>query len=265
MKSRIFILLFISLCLTACEKTINIDYHDIRPLYTVEGWLTPYETMVRVSMTKNMEDTTAISNITNAHVTITDEDGNTYEIPHEETDYYHTRDYTGEPGKTYRLDVIVDNNHFTSTSTMYGKPTISNFRVVWKNMMSERYIFGDVRIQDIPNEVNYYYIHIYRNDIPYRSAVLKDDTNPNRELQQLFAFNRDGSTDFDTLREGDILEVHVRTIDERSYNYLYSVIQMDNTNTNPIDNFTGGCLGYFSAFSIVAETIEFHQADIEEE
>ena len=132
-------------------------------------------------------------------------------------------------------------------------------------MMSERYIFGDVRIQDIPNEVNYYFIHIYRNGIPYRSAVLKDDMNPGKELQQLFAFNREGSTEYDALKDGDELEAEVRTIDERSYEYLYSLLLMDNTGTNPIDNFTGGCLGYFSAFSLVGRIIEFRMDKIEEE
>ncbi len=132
-------------------------------------------------------------------------------------------------------------------------------------MISERYIFGDVRIQDFPNEINYYYIHIYRNGIPYRSAVLKDDTNPGGELQQLFAFNKEGSTDQDRLREGDELEAEVRTIDERSYEYLYSLLLMDNTGTNPIENFTGGCLGYFSAFSGVGYGVEFRTEYVEEE
>ena len=66
-------------------------------------------------------------------------------------------------------------------------------------------------------------------------------------------------------KEGDELEADVRTIDERSYDYLYSLLQMDNTGTNPIANFTGGCLGYFSAFSIVGRGIEYHEAEIEEE
>ena len=40
---------------------------------------------------------------------------------------------------------------------------------------------------------------------------------------------------------------------------------MDNTGTNPIENFTGGCLGYFSAFSGVGRGIEFRTEYVEEE
>lgn len=265
MKSKILVLLLCCIGLAACEKDLDMDFNSTAPRYAIQGWITPYETLVRVSMTKNMEDTTSVSGITDAIVTITDENGVSFEVPYSEKDNYHTTDNYGEPGHTYRLDVEVDGNHFSSISTMYGEPSINEFRLIWKKMMSERYIFGDVRIQDIPNEVNFYYIHIYRNGIPYRSAVLKDDTNPGKELQQLFAFNREGSTDYDALKEGDELEADVRTIDERSYEYLYSLLQMDNTGTNPIDNFTGGCLGYFSAFCITGKWIECRMEDIEEE
>lgn len=264
MKAKIYTLLLIGLSLCSCEKTIDIDFHSVVPLYYVEGWITPYETIVRVSQTKNLSDTTSVCGITNAKVTITDEDGHTFDVPYSDRDYYMS-DERGEVGKTYRLDVEVDGQHFSSTSKMYRMATINSFRLIWKNMLSERYIFGDIRIQDFPNEINYYYIHIYRNGIPYRSAVLKDDTNPGGELQQLFAFNKEGSTDQDRLREGDELEAEVRTIDERSYEYLYSLLLMDNTGTNPIENFTGGCLGYFSAFSGVGYGIEFRTEYVEEE
>jgi len=40
---------------------------------------------------------------------------------------------------------------------------------------------------------------------------------------------------------------------------------MDNTNTNPIPNFTGGCLGYFSAYSQVTINYVYHEADVDEE
>ena len=264
MKTKIYTLLLIGLSLCSCEKTIDIDFHSVVPLYYVEGWITPYETIVRVSQTKDLSDTTSVCGINNAKVTITDEDGRSFDVPYSDRDYYISNE-SGEVGKTYRLDVEVDGQHFSSTSKMYRMATINTFRLIWKNMLSERYIFGDIRIQDFPNEINYYYIHIYRNGIPYRSAVLKDDTNPGGELQQLFAFNKEGSTDQDRLREGDELEAEVRTIDERSYEYLYSLLLMDNTGTNPIENFTGGCLGYFSAFSGVGRGNEFRTEYVEEE
>jgi hypothetical protein len=259
--------LLLGLLLCGCERTIEIEYNDSVPRYAIEGWLTPFETIVHVCLTRNMNDTINASDISNAIVTITDDEGNVATIPYDPYlgygGYYKSRNY-GDPGHTYRLDVDVDGHHFSSVSTMYDSPNVTSFRLVYRNMMSERYIFGDIRIQDVPNEINYYYLHVYRNGIPYRSAVLKDDTNPGGELQQLFAFNRVGSGDWDVLREGDELTLEARTIDERSYNYLYAVLQMDNTGTNPPDNFTGGCLGYFSAFCGMAFNIRYYEDQIEE-
>ena len=257
--------LLLGLLLCGCEKNIEIEYNDAVPRYAIEGWLTHYETIVHVCQTRSMKDTINVSDISNAVVTITDDNGHVETIPYDATNVnggYYVSDYSGEAGHTYKLDVTVDGEHFSSTSTMFRYAYIEDFRLVYRDFMSERYIFGDVRIRDIPNEINYYYLHIFRNGIPYRSAVIKDDTNPGGELQQLFAFNRVGSTDWDVLREGDELFLQVRSIDERSYNYLYALLQMDNTGTNPPDNFTGGCLGYFSAFSAMGYAIKYVESQI---
>ena len=132
-------------------------------------------------------------------------------------------------------------------------------------MLTERYLFGDLRLQDIPNESNWYFMHIYRNGLGYRWAVMKDDKNPNKELQQLFTFFRDGQHDNDVLQDGDELHIVIRAIDQRAYDYLYSMQQMSSTATNPIDNFTGGCLGYFSANSEIEYYQDFYYRDVTED
>ena len=68
-----------------------------------------------------------------------------------------------------------------------------------------------------------------------------------------------------TLQEGDRLLIEIRAIDQRAYDYLYSMQLMDNTGTNPIPNFTGGCLGYFSAYHQITYDCVFHVADAEED
>ena len=131
--------------------------------------------------------------------------------------------------------------------------------------MTEHYQMGELMLQDIPNEDNWYFMHIYRNGTGYRWAVKRDDQNPNKELQQLFTFAREGSDDKDLLREDDHLHIEIRSIDQKTYDYFYSMQIMDNTGTNPLPNFTGGCLGYFSAYSQITYDCIFHEADVEDE
>jgi hypothetical protein len=121
---------------------------------------------------------------------------------------------------------------------------------------------GDLRIQDQPNEDNWYFMHIYRNGVGYRWAVMSDRNDPNKELQQLFSFFREGSGDSDVLRDGDRLRIEVRAIDQRAYDYLYSMQVMDATGTNPIQNFTGGCLGYFSAYGERTTDFVYYSSEV---
>ena len=228
------------MALVSCEKVIDIDYHDADSRYVVEGSLSATGTEVRVSKTNAMDDNSTGSDVDNAVVVITGDDGTTATIPFIRNGYYRSK-FKGIPGTQYQ------------------------FRFVWKKMLTERYLFGDLRLQDIPNENSWYFMHIYRNGIGYRWAVMKDDKNPNKELQQLFTFFRDGAKDNDVLKDGDELKIIIRAIDQRAYDFLYSMQNMSSTGTNPIENFTGGCLGYFSAHNQIEYYQDFYYKDVVED
>jgi hypothetical protein len=132
--------------------------------------------------------------------------------------------------------------------------------------MGQRFLVGELLFQDILNQDNWYFTHLYRNGIGYRWAVKRDDQKPNGELQQLFSIARENDDDDkDMLHEGDRLHLELRAIDQRAYDYLYSMQIMGNTGTNPLPNFSGGCLGYFSAYSEVTMDFTYHEADVENE
>ena len=263
MSRLIYLLVFF--CLISCKKDIDIDYREADSRYVVEGSISNTGTEVRVSKTNAMQDNLIGSDIDNAIVTITGDDGSSFTVPFSRNGYYRSSSFKGIPGTNYQLDVEVDGHHFTSSSTMQRTPVLNEFRLIWKKMLNQRYLWGDLRIQDIPNESNYYFMHIYRNGMGYRWAVMKDEKNPNKELQQLFTFYRDGAKDSDVLYDGDQLKVIVRAIDRGAYDYLYSMQQMSSTATNPIENFTGGCLGYFSAHSEIEYYKEFNYSEVVED
>ena len=257
---------FIVGLLAACEKDIDLQYNQVDPIYVVEASISNEGTNVRISHTNNMDDNTSISDVTGTKVTISDDEGNEWDIPYTRNGYHRRSMLRGVAGTTYNIDVEIEGKHYTSTSTMQKEPKMNSFRFVWMKVGSERICFGDLRIQDIPNEDNWYYMHIYRNGKGHRWAVMRDDRNPNKELQQLFSFFHDGrSDDADVLKDGDELRILIRSIDQRSYDYLYSMQLMENTGTNPLQNFTGGCLGYFSAYNQITEYRTYYREDVESE
>ena len=269
MKNYLLLLSLALTCLLAsCEKEIPIDYHQVEPLYVAEGMMNQDGTKVRITTTQDVTDNTNNAhNVTNATVVLSCKKFADSETLKYSGNGFYTTKWAGEPGVTYDLDIDVDGRHFHSSSTMQVKPVVNSFRFVWKKMLTERFLFGDLRIQDTPDENSYYFMHIYRNGLGYRWAVMSDDKNRNGELQQLFQCTTERDMDkgdSDALRDGDNIRLEIRSIDKLSYDYLYSMQVMDNAGTNPIANFTGGCLGYFSAYYELSYIYTFYRSDVEE-
>ena len=264
------------LLLTSCEKEIDIDYHQVAELYVAEGLVTQdastnrtnRPTYVRLTTTQDMTDNVSNShNLIGATIVLT-EDGFVLDTLRYWRNGYYISDYQGYEGSQYTLDIYIDDNHFQSTSVMQAAPQFSSFRFVWKDVLTERMLFADLKLEDIKGQNNYYFMHLYRNGVGYRWAVMDDSHNPGGELQQLFSCTTERNldkNDDDGLKDGDKIHVEIRSIDRRTYDYFYSMQVMQNSGTNPVQNFTGGCLGYFSACNIISYDTTFRRADVETE
>lgn len=263
-----YIVFFLLLFLLSCEKEIPIDYRQTDQHYVVEASLTQNGTKVRLSTTQDVTDDELPDHVVdNATIVLSCKDYEIKDTMRYTSNGIYTSETVGDPGMTYNLDIYVGDQHFSSSSTMQDEPEVISFRFVWQKMFSERVLYGDLRIQDDPDRNNYYFMHIYRNNIGYRWAVMSDEKNKGGELQQLFgctAESKMDNGDSDALQENDALRIEVRSIDRSSYDYLYSMQVMKSAGTNPIPNFTGGCLGYFSAYSYVNLYRTFHRNEVEE-
>lgn len=254
---------------TGCKKDLDLDYHQTTPLYVVEGSVTPERTRVRITQTQDMTDNSGGIGVEGANIYITSGDSIRERVLYSRNGYYLSA-LRGQPGVRYQIDIDLDGHHFTSSSTMQPMPTLNSARFVWKKFATERLLMIDLHVQDIPGATNYYFLHLFRNDVGYRWALMRDtQRDANGQLQQLFTCcsERDmkKGTSNDVINEGDVMRLEVRAIDRTAYDYLYSMQVMENTGTNPIANFSGGCLGYFTAYSQVEYEMTFHRAEVEEE
>ena len=274
--SSCLLTLSLSHLLTSCEKEIDIDYHQVAQLYVAEGLVTQdgstnrtnRPTYVRLTTTQDMTDNVSNShNLTGATIVLT-EDGFVLDTLRYWRNGYYISDYQGYEGSHYTLDIYIDGNHFQSSSVMQAAPQLSSFRFVWKDVLTERMLFADLKLEDIKGQNNYYFMHMYRNGVGYRWAVMDDSHNPGGELQQLFSCTTERNldkNDDDGLKDGDAIHVEIRSIDRRTYDYFYSMQVMQNSGTNPVQNFTGGCLGYFSAYNEYVYYQDFYYSDVVED
>ena len=263
-----FCLQTLLLLFVACEKEIDLDYHQVNTLYVAEATLTQQGANVRLTTTQDITDNDRTGHDVEGATIVLSSGGEVLDTLRYSKNGNYKSDVMGFAGFTYDIDIYVDGHHFASSSTMQKEPIMNSFRFVWKDIFSERMLFADLKLQDIPHESNYYFMHIYRNGIGYRWAVMTDEHNPGKELQQLFSCTTERQMNDDkddALMDEDRIRVEIRSIDQASYDYLYSLQVMENSGTNPIYNFSGGCLGYFSAYHVITYNMIFYRDKIETE
>lgn len=262
--SYILPLLAAILSFTSCETEIDLPYRSVEPLYVIEGRVTNETTEVVITRTRDMEDKLPEDSLSRAFVQISTNDGTT-ETLHYGPDgcYRPANPFTGTPGTEYTLSVMLDGRTYTSSSYMNKGTQITGIRFRWLEVMNNARLFCSVTLTDDPDEANYYAYWMRRNGENYRWNVTTDKGYEGDILPiDIGCMTRDEAEENDEedrddiLYDGDEIEVEVRVIDRRTYDYLYSIVLSESTAANPAENFTGGCLGYFSAYSTVrAKTV----------
>ncbi|MCD7970433.1 MAG: DUF4249 domain-containing protein [Alistipes sp.] len=271
MKKYILPVILLLSLLAGCEKEIYIDYRTVEPLYVIEGRISNEGTEVLVTLTKDMDDGSDPTPQSDATVTLISGDGEIYPLDYAVDGYYRAADLTGTVGQTYTLQVEAGGNMFTSTSEMHGQAQIGSLHFQWLKALGEKVLFLVFVLEDIPDQENYYHYKVYRNGENYRWYVMNDRGNDGKPISvNVFCMTEQMAKDDKEddrehiLYEGDEISIELQTIDKRTYDYLYSVGLSESAASNPIDNFTGGCLGYFAAFSTFRTGTVFSYADIRE-
>ncbi|WP_295940632.1 DUF4249 domain-containing protein [uncultured Alistipes sp.] len=256
---------------SACDKEIDIGYRSVEKMLVIEGHVTNEKTELLITRTRDMDDPDKGGGVDGAEVVLTGNDGTSETLEYNSDGYYRpSSELAADPGVTYNLSVTLDGKQYTSYSTMQRQATIRSADFKWVKIMSNRMLMYEVQVEDITGEENYYCYFMLRNGKSYRWNVFYDKGNADGVIMlDIRCMDEDTAKDNkredweDILYEGDAITFEVRSIDRRTYDYLYSLALSDRTSANPIDNFSGGCLGYFSAHSAVRDEAVFSYEAIE--
>jgi len=242
-----FSLLLMGLFLGSCTKVINVDLNSKDPQIVVESNFTAGETVHRVSVTKtlNFSESGAYPTIDNAVVTVTDDLGNSQILTFVGNGIYETVAYPVLEGRTYSLTVVADGKTFAASSTV---PAL----VQMDTILVQAFPFGaDTLFSLVPFRFdpagvrNFYQFDLFRNNVRVPGIYLQDDEFSDGIGVQQPIFDNDGAFGI-----GDTASIDMYGIDQPVYNYFFALLQNATaTPANPTSNFSGGCLGYFSARS----------------
>lgn len=246
MKTLYYILLaFLAMALFSCEKVIDVNLNDEDPKVVIEAMFTAGETTHQVVITKtlNFSEAEPYPVVDNAVVTVTDNLGNSQVLSYAGNGVYETTGYAVVEGRTYTLTAVIDGQTYTALSTVPTAVPIDQLTVL-------SFQFGPDTVNaliplrmDPAGVKNFYQFNLFNNSERVSGIYLQDDAFSDGIQVQQPIFDNEGS-----YKSGDTAFVEMYGIDEPVYNYFFALLQNQTaTPANPTSNFSGGCLGYFSA------------------
>jgi len=232
------------LMITSCTKVIDVDLNSKDSIYVIEGAVSLGETthQLKISKTLNIDESTAFPTVDNAIVVLSDNVGNSQTMTLIAPGIYQVSNFNVSEGRTYTVSVTIDSKNFKASSTIPQNVTIDT-------LMSFLFNFGPSSINaivpirhDIAGIHNYYQFNLFEKGQQKKGVFIQtDDFNDgNIMLEPIFA---------DSIDTGDTITVEMYCIDKPVYKYFYTLLQniSGSIPANPTSNFSGGCLGYFSA------------------
>lgn len=252
-------ILFLML-ITSCEKVIEIDIDNVEKKYVIEAQITDNNNSARVnlSQTFDINDSNKFVGVETADITMAENNNAPVKLKHEGGGIYRAN-LTGVPGRTYKLTVKVNNQTFTSVSTMPHKVKFDTLYVTERMFLGKTRKVATVEFIDPVGLGNAYRFIQYIDGRKENTIFAMDDNlvDGRKVIYELLIF---GDQEY-TLKTDDQLRVEMRGIDMPTYKFWYSLTQgaMGQSQSaspgNPDTNIQGGALGYFSAQTFEAKNI----------
>lgn len=244
----------------SCEKVIDVALKDSEKQYVIEGIITDRagDCTVRVSKTKDFSDNNDFQGVANASVAILDNEGNSISLTETATGIYQSGYYTALTGKTYTLQVQVNDRVFTGSCTMPVKVNMDSLYIQNEFFFGEKLTLANVQYADPVGKGNYYRFIQYVNGVKEKSIFIRDDDYSDGKISTVTLFTP--PDDEKGIKTGDTIKVEMLCIAPEIFRYWYSLGQgaTGSSNSaspaNPVTNIKGGALGYFSVHNVQSKT-----------
>lgn len=254
------------LSMSSCEKEVDIVLKGADQRYVIEGVITDQEggCKVLISKTKDFNEDNSRITVSGAQVTISD-GSETYQLQESSAGTYTNPQLKGLQGHTYNLNIQIDSEVFTSSSTMPALVHMDSLYIVDDLIFGDNYKLPTIDFQDPAEIVNNYRFLLYVNGVKKKQIFVINDELSNGKANAIRLYADVGEDEDNPenrrIRSGDHVKVEMLGIDQAVYKYFFS---LDNSATgenqsatpaNPVSNIKGNALGYFSAHNIQSKEV----------
>jgi hypothetical protein len=241
------------ICVSCYQDVIDIDLSQIDKQIVIEGIITdrPSTCIVKISETSSIYRTESTRKISDAIVTISDDQGNTAFLSETEPGIYKNNSLIGSPGRKYTMEVQVNGNIYTAVSQMPVPLVLDSvaYNLIYPPVYVLLYFTDHKEIHDFCR------IKIYKNHVYLENEkILYYDKYTDGEIIEIDNID-------ELFNRNDLLKVDLVTIDKNIYDF-YSVVYnyedpesaeesvIDLASANPKSNISNNALGYFSAQTV---------------
>lgn len=275
MRYLLYTLLLIG-ALTACEEPITLDLKQTSPRIVIEAQVTdqPGYQFVKVTRSSDFYSSGPTPRITDAAVTVQDDEGNTYTFVHNPRNHADSAGYylpavpfVGVIGRTYTLDVTTGGKSYQASDKLLSVIPID--KLEYKINRSEKddpkepgkYYEIQMFATEPQDEKNYYLFKFYRNG----KLTYYNDTDIYYSDDELLAENIDGVPSPVYYGVGDVGKVEAYSISRVGYVYFNDLFNLLNNDAGgmfgpipapPRTNLSGDALGFFQVSSVKSAEIQ---------
>lgn len=251
MKLKLF--LFISIIFSfGCLKVLNINIINPNAKIVIDAVITdgagPY--FVSISRATNINSAAVYSTKDSAKIFIWDNFGQRDTLIKVKDGLYQTRNLRGIIGRTYYIEVRLENNIYTASNKMPYKVGFDKMDLDSLSINGLKIYTIIPRFTDPPTKGNYYrFVQKINDSIDNAYYLLNDDVN-NGVVNKtpLIAVNA-----AIRIKKGDSVSMEMQCMNKEEFEYFSTLSQQTsfgiNANSapsNPKSNFNGNVLGFFS-------------------
>lgn len=231
MRNLSIIVLLFAFSLTSCEEVIDLDLNTAEPKLVIEASINYYPQpnvtdfpIVKLSLTAPYFDN-EIPAVTDAEVTITDENGNLYPFIHDENGRYYG-DIQPQENTNYTLEIIYKNEIYTAT-TQLVKSVPFEF-VEQKN--DAGFSGEDIELKafftDPAGEDNYYFFE----GTSQKGNVYDALTDEFFDGNLIFGYYL-----VEDIAPGDVVNFNLYGINRQNYSYIFTLLQQGDAPSGPFE------------------------------